>query len=505
MAFVLQLTDGTTTIDFMTEDYHVEDGGLQISTPEKVQTWTEPSSAGGKKLTSNKYGNRTIDVTFHVSGTTRALIRDKINAINIILQKAIDHSLGNIPDRVTLRYAWDGVSEVSNFEVFSGDLTLPDDVLSVEMLQSTWTDTLNDTYYRVRGCQLELTVSPDAYGVDPSTGSLIELPLTNRNGTDVTGGIIVKPFTDTRSITAGGYYIDSYVEIDGADIDGDMLAKTRIEIQYQGTNPKIDRILIGAHEKNTAKLFYHWTDANFTVYHSGSQYLWSTYMGGSTFNTTAFSPSQLLYQGAPWMLNIVNPENFKSEHYRLLWHTGATAHTTSYLHRAILGSTDLTPIVKGPYTTNYYGSSNRVGSTLDMGVLQVPPHSNSIPNPADLRIYPELRATQAGLANYYSTSICYVALFPVELGYRVLRTPDMIGNYVNPTLIDDSWANISYIDNSGYDGSRAVVEPMFTPVALSPGKTIRIYFHMQGQYYIPSNAENWKVKVYYSPAYLGAV
>jgi hypothetical protein len=88
--------------------------------------------------------------------------------------------------------------------------------------------------------QLILEADPFAYPISPVSGTPAELSLTNGNGTDVTGGLLVYNHDD------GGSGHDNWVEIDGDDISGDYPAKVKLILESEaGESEKTSKIYMG--------------------------------------------------------------------------------------------------------------------------------------------------------------------------------------------------------------------------------------------------------------------
>ena len=497
MAFVLRLTDGSDTIDFMDLQFQLEDGGLQITPPEEVQTWTDPSPSGGASLVDSRLGNRTVTVTFHVAGANRSVIRQGINRINALMRTAREHSLGRSSTRVTFQYAWDDVDVVDNFEVLAGKLILPDDVMSVEKIQSKW-----DDLYRLRGCQLEMTVSPNAYGLSPSTDELIELPLSNRNGTDITNGIYIRPFTDPRSVQSFNHYIDNYVDIKGSDIQGDAPAKLRIEMAAWSSGSQVDRVVIGAHEKHAGQMQFHWADPKVEMLVSGTSRAVDYAMGGSIWRSNNLYKT---WTGKVFRIKLTSPEVYGSKKYRVFMSTGywPFMFPTRIPMRLQVENEKGVVLAQGPIVEQYFSSSG-LAMIQDLGVVQLPPHSSKLPDPQD--IYLVLYVVNSAAYDFAMT-LNHVWLVPVENGYRYLKLQQGVSFYHNsgPNIVDDYWNNVSYISDFFYGSAISAVQSMYSPIVLYPGKDQRIYFNFFGHNYIPYNGDMWLIRVFYSPAYTGAV
>ena len=331
MAFVLKLSDGTNTIDFMSDNYLLEDGGLQISNPEQLESWTDPTTQLGPRLVDHREGNRTIAIKFQIAGHTRQIIRDGINTISEMLKDAIEYNLGKGTTRVGLLYGWDTVTTAEYFEVMSGTLQMPDDVMSVGQMHG-----MVGGNYAVRGCVLNLIVSPNAYGVDPGNGSLLELPLSNRNGTRITGGLLIGAYTHPASTTEGQgvhntetFWHDSFVEIAGSDIAGDLLARVRIEVQ-DDTSSAAYKLIMGVAEKITLPkgLILHCKDTGFSTTLTGTTFVPNANLPGSYF----LHYSGVLPNGSGPFLSyrLTSTASYKARKYRVIWVSGGAGLLTNW-------------------------------------------------------------------------------------------------------------------------------------------------------------------------------
>jgi len=125
MALVLNLTDGIETIDFTSANYLLEQDGLLIGFPDHQQETTGTSLlTSGERLAGSKFGNRDIEITFKLKGTSHDDFIAKLQALTRVLdntRKAAQNGVGN---RGVLNYKLDNASTALTFDIIDGDLSL---------------------------------------------------------------------------------------------------------------------------------------------------------------------------------------------------------------------------------------------------------------------------------------------------------------------------------------------------------------------------------------------
>ena len=156
MGFILALANEDTVIDFISDDYHLMDGGFRLNPPKKEQVWGNASKLGlGRKLIDYYYENRDAEILFRLHSTSRARLISMVNDIERILNQAREHSMGTSGSRVELRYQWEGSASPTYFEVIDGEFSYPDDIMSVEQIVQ-----FDGTYYSIHDCKLTLIMQP---------------------------------------------------------------------------------------------------------------------------------------------------------------------------------------------------------------------------------------------------------------------------------------------------------------------------------------------------------
>jgi len=173
--FKLTLSDGVETVDFMSTYVRVANGGFDIGMPTATHTLGMVRPGFYSPL-SVDYEYRSTHIKFHVAGETRANIIAILQKIERILRRLDNRARpdAGINSRGELVYAWDGSTNPTYFEVYGGDLQLPNDILSVEKLHAR-----SDGMWMLPEVELILQVSAYGYGTPLTSDDLIQIPLYN--------------------------------------------------------------------------------------------------------------------------------------------------------------------------------------------------------------------------------------------------------------------------------------------------------------------------------------
>lgn len=242
MAYTLILRDDSDSVNFMGVAYRLRDGGLDIWTPKKKQVWGgESVYSHGSQLVTSTFENRKVRLWFQITGESRSEITQNVSRIEQILEHARQRSIEETGSRVELEYQWDGASKSTYFEVIDGELRWPKDTMSVKQVHQQD----ENGRWIITNFYLTLVCAPFAYSISPVSGAATELPLTNGNGTDVTGGLTVWNHNDS------GTGHDNWVEIDGTSFDSDFNAKVKLVLKSDsGEAEKTSKIYMGVRQKN---------------------------------------------------------------------------------------------------------------------------------------------------------------------------------------------------------------------------------------------------------------
>jgi hypothetical protein len=219
VSYQLDLVRGQTTISFMgdTSPFLVMDGGFDIGMPRRsVDVSPVVGSMGALFVPTNiSYDVRIATIKFEVKGATKGAVLENINNIREVIRSAEAREQFGLGDRVELRYKWDGSNVVTYFEVYSGDLIMPDDIISVEkqFIKKGGDDVLPDL-------ELRLMISPMGYGVSVFSEPT-PLPVSSYYTARTTGYVQVK------GSRAGE---QNWVGIDDTDLPGSDPYLTKITV-----------------------------------------------------------------------------------------------------------------------------------------------------------------------------------------------------------------------------------------------------------------------------------
>ncbi len=151
MAYTLTLSDGTTSVDFISGNVQVMEGGLDIALPRAQSTYNESTFADGGRLTSSRYSNRLITINLKIDRDSLANLKTSIRQINTLLNNAEKRTISGYGAQVYLEYQWGTTAAQSTyFDVYRGDLNLPPNYLS----------TILNTHYAVLNATLTLECKP---------------------------------------------------------------------------------------------------------------------------------------------------------------------------------------------------------------------------------------------------------------------------------------------------------------------------------------------------------
>lgn len=152
MAYRLNLSDGTTTVDLYDgSDAQVREGGLRMPPPNTKPEYVSNPFADGARLASCTYDNRTIEIDCKIWGSSLSDLKTNIRTIQRLLNDAKAHTLSGYGAQVYLEYQWgDSADESTFFDILRGDLVLPNNYLSSPLANS----------YYITNATIKLTCKP---------------------------------------------------------------------------------------------------------------------------------------------------------------------------------------------------------------------------------------------------------------------------------------------------------------------------------------------------------
>ena len=458
MAYVLKLSDGTTTIDFLgtsgTAWCELADGGLLIGHPPEKDIWAGRTSATqGRRLTEKTYDNRKITIDFEIAGSTKSNLLNLQQDILQLLDVARDRQMYNTGYEVTLEYQVDTTSSSVKFVVVDGKLEPPTDFMSVE--KQNWT---KGSGYTIKDWRLELTCMPFAFGAE----------------TQIVTSDSVDNIHDDND--------ENYVSWSGSAINGDVPGPLRVRFTSSSA-VTLNKMWVGLRDFGTPANFLHVLSAvepgvGEPYY---GEYSVSTSGGTPSGDTVTFSG----WSGAPITWTITPNSGLDSKgKVRAVAVTGGVnfSDNTYYLsvENSNYGIIRTTPYVK----TN----SSR---TIDLGVIDLDP--SGLP--------PEYYGDDWQLKLYVadgttSFSLRALLLFPAQ---------DYKFRWYNPYIANtETFEDIGRHDITvnGTTARERIVNTKGFPLHAAPGKSARLYFTFGTTTALWSEAYTGTVNVWHTPYYL---
>jgi hypothetical protein len=488
MGFVLTLRDDTEIVDFLSEEYQLLDGGLKIDIPEQKEVWGGDSIyAQGAQLVQASFGNRQAEIKFNITGLTRDELIQNVARIDRILERAKRRSIEERGTRVELVYAWAETTNVTYFEVISGKLEFPEDVMSVDQVHQKQGDR-----FVIYDFTVTLVMYPFAYPVSPVTGTAIPAKLTNLHGSNV---LTVQ--VDNRNDNQH----DNFVEIDGNQLPGAYpLPITLNIVGDSGEGEKTGKIYIGVRQGDLDFVpILEDAASSFRIGNVGTTSD-PDYSSGGTYSNLVHSATDPNNTKPPiqpavlarWSLTDQQAEKTQGA-FRIFgkvrdgsfWDQNANYALAICYQGVILHQTEW----RTPLDTTI--------SLFDFGTVFLPPWMGANQGLAgfdiELKIWRKIYGTT-------TVKLDYLALLPQDGGYRVLQYRGA-GLAQLESVIDDGWGKSVY--HLTTTGKRSGLPyALMPPLTLKPGVTQRLYFLMEGLNGSSEISRRLKLSVGVVPTYM---
>lgn len=448
MAFVLNMTDGTDTVNFMATATLLADGGFDIGLAKEKIVWASSmTEARGQQFIKTAMENRECKIKFRLRGTIPEIIAI-VTKINSILHQARTRYKYGYGSRSQLVYQWDGATSATYFEIFNGYLDLPPDVLSVKQIHNV--DAASDV--SIHTVTLKLVLSPYGYAMSPINGSPVALSLANSGSKTTSPLAFVNAHDD-------GY---NWVTIEDTDVPGDGPAFLKLQFAFSSAADVPDRLYIGHRirlgafdqilEAESGNI--HGTPAGYTNTASGSASNDSYVDVDTTLSGTDRDEFR-------WT---VDPNDYRGI-FRVLAHGyGGADYDADMLYAARAGD----------HRTRYR-KGELYQAITDLGSIQIPSSSlDGLATLADVEIAVLGRVRTSDPAVDIDYQLDFVQLLPICGGYRVLVNAAPL-NYAGDTFVDDGWNN-QYYQTINYEKSTAQYHAKLRPIMLEPGADQWLYF-----------------------------
>ena len=281
-----------------------------------------------------------------------------------------------------------------------------------------------------------------------------ELALSNGNGTDVTGGISIKPFTDTQD----------YVDIDELVIDGDLDSKMRIMITNNNGSYKIGDVWIGKKVIGTPASFVHILDAGDSDTGSNGS---DASCHDSIYRSYTITTTEGKVTG--WTLTTASLTASKAGYNRVLCRFRNTTNIANVKWRLkLFTETGTNPIWEGGQYQFDDTNAEYISLIREIDTVRLPlvdPESDT-PQPLRLEMW-AVSATEVSEA----VDIDCIKLKPMD-GYRKLYSRDGVSQ--NSVLYDNGILGTVYQLVAGERVDD--ISPEIDPIILSPFEDNRLYF-----------------------------
>ncbi len=168
MAWIVQLTDGTTTVDLHdgTARRLMENGFDAPVPPRRLATTGANLFRHGSDLVERRYENRRVTVAYEIIGTSADDLAAKVAAVDDALERAAEHAAHGLGAQWQLKYQWDGASTPVYFNVIEG----------AQQLGPTLQNALLAKHFRIRNVRLELLCEPLAVGTEETLENWLNNP-----------------------------------------------------------------------------------------------------------------------------------------------------------------------------------------------------------------------------------------------------------------------------------------------------------------------------------------
>lgn len=478
MTFIVKLLDDTESVDFLSTSYELADAGLVIELPEPKEVWGGDSIyANGAQLVMQTYNNAKATLTVNVHGATRDTLLDNVTKINRIIERAKQRSITESGSRVEFQYRWDSATRTTFYEVISGKVTWPENVMSVEQVHQQ--DASGN--WVIYDIEVELVLSPFAYPISPVSGTPALVNLTKTNSPT--------PGTTKTVNNALESLVENWVEISSAQLVGSHPGVTKLTLRSgSGLAEGTSRVYIGCHVGGAFRSNLDDSEAVFRI--GGVTPTTDTNSNKDTYSSLVHTSTDETVL-AKWNLSAAEVAQMVGP-FRFFGRTKDLSYWSTNANYRIGVSYNGTYL----YKSEWRSPVETTVTLFDFGTIFLPPWSGSIINPAGLTI--ELLG-MLKLAGTETLKLDYISLLPQDGGYRVL---DFRGGAMaqNDNLVDDGWSKAVYHEAGGLRTGLAFA--LMPSITLQPGKTHRFYFLMEGSAHSSEISRTLDVSIGVVPAYM---
>ncbi|MEM4234925.1 MAG: hypothetical protein QXU75_07235 [Candidatus Methanomethylicaceae archaeon] len=424
----LALESGSTLIDLTSDGMYLVDYVPRYSFGEKIST-------------------ETIDVRF--GGASVSAIASKIRAIemSLLLAKAYQDNRQGQPCYLIYQPA-NGLPTVRS-RVVGGQIILGD----------------RATHYKISNLNMDAGIIIERENYWEATAET-EIPLTNGNGTNVTGGINVLNCNDGSGTPPNKR--NNYVQIASTAISGNLPAPAKIVVQNNYDSPtRLGEIYVSLNVYSNPAAFTHIIEGESAQY-GGSNVSSSSYSGGYYRNITWTGDAQAYI--ANWQIPSGTIANGGGRWFKIFAALVSTPQPGTYVQSKLTFPTGAPLTIIQEDQEILLPSSDQF---VEIGTFQIPPWliDQTLLYPLDLILYGR-RVGGGALA------IDFLYIMPADSfnlwkprGYGLAYTTYLTVDYIEKQ---------SYVEGYSPGGKSSIYMLFGNPIELIPGMTQRLYFSQRG-------------------------
>ena len=435
MAHALSITDGTTTFSLSTTNCI-----LRLYTP------VEPQA---EDLTIVE----TVELAF--TGASVAAMRTAITTLQALLEGARRRKAWGVGPAVYLQFQPDGEAAAWRSELLGARLEYDEDALKV----------------------FGQAMMPASLILERATfweGALVQLPLTNGNGTANTAGLTIRNHDDG---TAGN---DNYVQIAGADVTGSLPAPLVVELtNTTGAAVQYGQIFMASNAFSDPANLTHVVQAESAIVSGFGTVQSDASCSNGQYVTLSFAS----YYGQSYTLSQALLRDALGYEFHLLARFKAV-NSAAYVRPQIYDSTGAYQLWQGDEVYLPLISP----AIADLGVIPLPPGGYTTLG-ASLRLRLEWRSSTTT-----AVDTDFFALFPANT-YRRLVVSASCSN--GGKITDDPVSGRAWLDNGS--GEIPAVAPQGMPLTVWPGVLQRVYFLWYQANMAEPITQTFTVKLWYRP------
>jgi hypothetical protein len=479
--FILRITDNLETVDFLSQAVQVADGGFDIGLPHAKRELGLIRPGFYSPLAMN-YEYRDAKLRFAITGQTRADVLTHLHKLERILRNIANRMRVAAGRRGELAYAWEGSNNITYFEIYGGDISFPNDLLSVAKIHA-----LSNGMHLLPDCELSLQLSAYGYGLSIYSDDLTEVPLYNPSvAGKQTGGVKIQ---NPRQTTVQNYH---WVEIEGADLPGSQPLLAKVVLNTDTPYSRWAMMYMGLQQQPYPTKIIFDSEPPDLAWGSGATVPSAEAEGGSYRQLTFGGRiSHSFFSTYAWSVS-----NDTVGMFYAFYHAASTIPNDMAFAIGVDDYVSFGIRFQEDYVTPLYSS------TVPLGAIQLPPTRLELKDYGV--IHPDLWLglwvvvdNDAG----GTMTLDSLSLLPIANGLRMWRT--RVSHNVIGSFIDDGWRGLEYFKASADGRVSSPFYALLEPLRLEPGVNQRIYFTSFGDAGLGNEKSRaFKVRVYVVPTYL---